>query len=165
MVRSLAINMHYRLNNKGFFLIEVVVAAAVIATVLILLLGSVQNSVEASQRSLERTQASYLLEEGAEAVKSIRDGAWTTISALTNGTTYYLSWSGSAWSLTTTASAVDGFTRTVVFAAVNRNSNDDIVTSGGTLDSGTRKVTITTSWTAASTAKSESMSLYITDIR
>src|SRR4051812_43467589 len=104
-------------QQRGFFLIEVVVAASVIAVVLILLLSSIQDMVEVSQRSLERTKASFLLTEGAEAVKSIRDDAWTNISVLTAGTTYYLSWNGSKWSLTTTASTVDQFTRTIVFAA------------------------------------------------
>lgn len=152
-------------EQAGFFLIEVVVAASVIAAVLMLLLGSIQNSVDVSARSLERTQASYLLEEGSEAVKAIRDNGWSTISALTNGTTYYLSWSGSAWSLTTTASTIGEFTRRVTFASVSRDTNDDIVTTGGTTDSGTRAVTVTVSWTVASGTKSESISFYITDIR
>lgn len=141
------------------------VAASIIATVLMLLLGSISNSVEASQRSLERTQASYLLEEGAEAVRSIRDTSWATIAALTNGTTYYLSWSGTAWSLTTTPSTVDAFTRTVVLSAVSRDSTDDIVESGGTLDTDTRKVVITTTWSAQSASRSENVSLYLTNIR
>jgi type II secretory pathway pseudopilin PulG len=153
------------MKQKGFFLVEVVVAASIIATVLMLLLGSISNSVEASQRSLERTQASYLLEEGAEAVRSIRDTSWATIAALTNGTTYYLSWSGTAWSLTTTPSTVDAFTRTVVLSAVSRDSTDDIVESGGTLDTDTRKVVITTTWSAQSASRSENVSLYLTNIR
>jgi type II secretory pathway pseudopilin PulG len=153
------------MKQKGFFLVEVMVAASIIATVLMLLLGSISNSVEASQRSLERTQASYLLEEGAEAVRSIRDTSWATIAALTNGTTYYLSWSGTAWSLTTTPSTVDAFTRTVVLSAVSRDSTDDIVESGGTLDTDTRKVVITTTWSAQSASRSENVSLYLTNIR
>ncbi len=151
--------------NQGFFLIEVIVAASIIAVSLILLLGSIGDSVEASRRSLERTQASYLLEEGVEAVKAIRDGAWSSISTTTNGTTYYLAWGGSAWALTTTPQTIDGFTRSVVFAAVARDVNDDIVMSGGTVDTGTRKVTVTTSWSAPSGIKTESLQLYIANIR
>ncbi len=153
-------------SSSGFFLIEVVVAASVIATVLILLLSSVQRSVDVSARSLERTEVSYLLEEGVEAVKSIRDNGWLTINGLTNGTTYYLSWSGSAWSLTTTPSTIDGvFTRTVVFAAVARGSNDDIVTSGGTTDTAIRQATISVAWSPSTGSRSESMSFYIANIR
>jgi len=165
LVASHETNMssHY---TKGFFLIEVVIVASVIATVLMYLLGSIQNSVEVSQRSLERTQAAYLLEEGAEAIKSIRNatGGWTILNAAANGVTQYLSWNGSVWSLTTTPQMVDIFTRTVVFSSVNRDAASDIVSSGGTLDTRTRKAVITVSWLAQSTTKSESVTLYLTDI-
>lgn len=152
-------------NQQGFFLIEVVVAASIISVVLILLLGSIQNSVQASKRSLERTQVSYLLEEGAEATKSIRDGSWSTISALTNGTTYYLSWNGSGWSFTTTPQQIDAFTRTVTFDSVSRESSDDIVTAGGTLDPGTRKITVAVSWSTPSGTQTETLVFYIANIR
>ncbi len=151
--------------SRGFFLIEVVVASAVIAVVLMLLLGSIQNSVEASRRSLERTQVSYILEEGAEAVKSIRDTDWATITALSNDTTYYLVWSGNSWTLSTTPQSIEVFTRSVSLDPVYRSGTDDIVASGGTLDTGTRKVTITTTWSSSSGDKSEDLSFYITDIR
>ena len=111
-------------------------------------------------------QASSLLEEGAEAVKTIRDNDWTTISNLTVGTTYYLSYSSvtNLWSLTTTPSTIGIFTRTVVISAVNRDSNDDIVSSGGTLDVKTKKVTITTSFNSQSGTISKTLVFYISDI-
>lgn len=152
--------------QKGFFLIEVIVATAITGAVVVFLLGLVQDTVEISASSLERTQASYLLEEGGEAIKTIRDDGWTGISTLSNVTTYYLSWSGTKWSLSTTPSTIDSFSRTIVFEAVNRDSNDDIVSSGGTLDSRTRKATITVSWNSSTGgSKSESLSLYLADIR
>ncbi len=158
--------MSRRLQKKqsGFFLIEVVVATALIAGVLISLLSLVQNTVEVSQRSLERTQASYLLEEGSESIKIIRDSGWSNISDLTDGTTYYLSWNGSIWSTSTTASTVGAFTRTIVLSAVSRDANDDIVSSGGTVDTRTRKVTVTVIWTAPSGTQTESLVFYIADI-
>jgi type II secretory pathway pseudopilin PulG len=148
---------------RGFFLIEVIVATAIIATVLILLVGAIQDSVEVSKRALERTQAAYLLEEGVEAVKSVRDTAWSTIAGLTSGTTYYLSWTGSAWALTTTPSTIDVFTRTIVCATVYRDANDDIATSG-TADTGTRSCTVTVAWSAPSGTQSQNLTFYISDI-
>jgi Tfp pilus assembly protein PilV len=149
--------------TAGFFLIEVIVAASVIATVLILLIGAIQSTVEVSQRALERTQAAYLLEEGAEAVKTIRDNAWSNISGLANGTTYYLSWGGSSWSLTTTAGTVDTFTRSIVCSAVTRDGNDDIAASG-TTDTGTKKCTITVAWSAPSGTQTQGLTFYLSDI-
>jgi Tfp pilus assembly protein PilV len=136
-------------KNKGFFLIEVIIASAMIAGVIIVLLSTIQNSVEVSQRSLERTQASYLLEEGAEAVKSIRDDSWSSITTLTNGVT---------------PQTVGNFTRSFVLGAVYRDGNDDIASSG-TLDTGTRMVTETVSWSTPNGTKSETLSFYIADIR
>lgn len=158
-------------RQSGFFLVEVVVASALIGGVLILLLSLIQDTVEVSQRSLERTQASYLLEEGVEGVKTIRDqntidtDKWPSIGGLLNDTTYYLAWNGTIWSLSTTPSKVDAFTRTITFNAVSRNASDDIVTSGGTVDTRTRKVTVLVTWNAPSGVQTESIAFYITDIR
>ncbi len=158
----------FKKQNKqlGFFLIEVVIASALAGGILISLLGLVQKTVDVSKRSLERTQAGYLLEEGSEAVKIIRDAGWSSISSLTNDTTYYLSWNGSTWTATTAPSVVDSFTRTVVFSAVSRDVNDDIVSGSGSYDdSRTRMATVTVSWTAPSGVQTETLVFYISDIR
>jgi Tfp pilus assembly protein PilV len=152
-------------NTKGFFLIEVVIAVAVITVVLVSMLGIIQDTVEVSQRSLERTQGAYLLEEGFEAVKMIRDTSWSTIANLSNGTAYYLSWNGTTWSLSTTPSQIGVFSRLIVFDSVSRDGNDDIVDSGGTTDTRTRKGTATVNWTTASGNRSEQLMFYIADIR
>jgi Tfp pilus assembly protein PilV len=157
--------MQSSISQRGFFLIEVVVAASIISVVLILLIGSIQNSVEVSQRSLERTQASYLLEEGAEAIKAIRDNAWTNISSITPGTTYYLNWNGTTWVTTTTPQTIDIFTRTFTVSDVSRDANADIVTGSGTVDAGTKKITIVVSWVTPSGTKTEDLSFYVSDIR
>lgn len=152
-------------KQSGFFLIEVVIAAALAGGILISLVGLVQNTVTISKKTLERTQAGYLLEEGAEAIKTIRDAGWGNISSLVDGTTYYLTWNGSDWRTTTTPNTIDSFTRTVVFGPVSRDANDDIVTSGGSVDSRTRKVTVTVTWTSHSGQQTESLVFYIADIR
>lgn len=154
--------MHF--SQRGFFLIEVIIASSIIAVVLILLIGSIQNTVEVSKRALERTQASYLLEEGAEATKSIRDTSWSSIAALTSGTPYYLSYNGTAWALTETPGVVDRFTRTVVISPVSRDASDDI-SATGTLDSGTKLVTVTVSWSASSGTQTKALAFYISNIR
>jgi len=150
-------------QQKGFFLVEVIVAVSVIATVLLFLLSGIQDSVEASQRSLERMQASYLLEEGAEALRGLRSSGWSAISSLQSNTTYYLSWSGSSWSITTTPQTVDSFTRTITAESVYRDGNGDIAGSG-TIDTGTKKITVTVTWNAPSSVKTESLSFYLFDI-
>lgn len=153
-------------KQSGFFLIEVVIATALAGGILITLLGLVQKTVDISKRSVERTQVGYLLEEGVEVVKIIRDTGWANISALTNGTTYYLSWNGTSWQTSTTPNTIGSFTRTVVLGAVSRDGSDDIVPSGGTYDDPrTRKVTVSVSWNLPSGLQTETMVFYIADIR
>ncbi|MDQ5971636.1 MAG: hypothetical protein QG566_582 [Patescibacteria group bacterium] len=155
-------------NSYGFALVEVMVSCAILSAVTIALLSYAQKGLELSNLSLRQTQANYLLEDGAEAIKTIRDANWTNISGLTAGTTYYLSYdtSTNVWSLTTTPSVVDGiFTRTVVFNTVSRDTNDDIVASGGTLDTGTMQVTITNTWlTLEGSTTSKTLIFYIANI-
>lgn len=157
-------NSDTHVRSKGFFLIEVIVASSIIAVVLILLIGSIQNTVEVSKRALERTQASFLLEEGAEATKAIRDAGWGTITALTPQTPYYLTFSGTAWSLTATPGTIDRFTRTITVSPVSRDSNDDIVQIG-TLDGSTLLVTVAVAWSTPSGVQSKTLPFYIANIR
>lgn len=154
-------------KTKGFALIEVMIACALVATVTITLLSFAEKGLGLSSRSLRQVQATLIAEEGAEAVKTIRDANWTNISNLTLNTNYYLSYNNSTdvWSLSTTANSIDSiFTRTIVFNSVNRDSNNDIVDTGGTTDAGTIKVTVTTSWLSTEGANSKVLTLYITDI-
>ena len=60
---------------------------------------------------------------------------------------------------------IDGiFRRTVIFYPVSRDVNDDIVSSGGTIDARTKKVVVTTTWTTGGVSNSKSLSFYIADI-
>lgn len=155
-------------NSYGFALVEIMICCAILSAVTIALLSYAQKGLELSNLSLRQTQAIYLLEEGAEAIKTFRDESWTNISSLNLATTYYFAYdtSSGVWSLSQTPSTVNGiFTRTVVISAVNRDSNDDIVESGGTLDTGSKKVTITVTWLdTEGVSNSKVISFYIFDI-
>lgn len=153
-------------NNKGFALVEMLVACSIIVVLVFSFTTAAQKGLVLADRALRQTQASYLLEEGAESVKSLRDAAWTNISSLTTGTTYYLSYNTSTnvWSLSTTSNTIDSiFTRTVVLSDVNRDANDDIATSG-TNDTGTKKVTITVSWPDSTGTISKTLVFYVANI-
>lgn len=158
----------FKNNNSGFTLVEVLIACAILSLCILALMTASSKGIQTSSQALRQTQAGFILEEGAEAVKTIRDASWNNISSLTTGTTYYLSFSTSTntWSLSTTPSpTIDSiFTRIVVLSAVNRDSNDDIASSG-TLDTRTKKVTVTVSWPISdNTTSSKTLDFYISDI-
>lgn len=156
-------------KKKGFSLIEVLVACTILSVSILSLISASTKGVQVSRQALRQTQAVYLLEEGGEAVKSMRNDAWNNISSLTIGTTYYLSFNSGTgkWTTTTTANSIDSiFTRTVVLSTVNRDiTNDDIVSSGGTVDTLTKKVSVTVSYTLPNnTTSTKTLSFYISDI-
>lgn len=152
--------------SKGFSLVEVIVASAIISASLVAIIAVSQKSIVASHRALDTYIAGTLLEEGAEAVRIVRDNDWSTISGLSSAVTYYPKFSSGSWTLTTTAAdgTVGIYTRSVTLAAVARDSNDDIVSSGGTTDSGTRLATVTVAWPEGSTTVTKTLSFYLLDI-
>ncbi len=153
--------------TTGFTIIEILIACAIISASSFAIVSAVHKGIQVSNQALRQVQAGLILEEGAEAVKTIRDNSWATISSLSLNTTYYLSFNTSTnlWSLTTTApSAIDGiFTRTVVFSEVLRDSNDDIASSG-TTDTRTKKVTVSVSFGLSSGTTTKDIIFYIADI-
>ncbi len=152
-------------RERGFSLVEIIVASAIISLALLSVIVAAGRSLALSHRALDTYVAGTLLEEGAEAVRVVRDNAWTNISGLTAGTTYYPTFSGGTWTLSTSASTVGIYTRTVVITAVSRdNTTQDIVSSGGTADTGTKKVTVTVSWNESGSSLSKTLQFYIANI-
>ncbi len=146
-------------------LVEIMVATSIIVVTVLTALSVAQKSISVAHQSFHTSQATFLLEEGAEAVRITRDNAWANISGLTVGTNYYPTFSGGTWTLSATPSTVGIFTRKVVIANVSRDATtDDIVTSGGTNDPGTKLVTVTVSWTENGATVSKTLSFYIMDI-
>lgn len=146
---------------------EVIIASAIISLLIGALIGATNSYLKTSIRNTSNVKAGYLLEEGVEALKVIRDRGYTTyITTLTNNTTYYLYWNGTIWTATTTSSAIDSeFFRTITLDAVYRDGSSDIANSGS-LDTGTRKATVTVSWIDNTTQATTSKSLvtYITNL-
>ncbi len=162
--------MSYFLKNKkqnkgGFMMVELLVIAAVLVMLIISASAVAQKGIEVSRRSLHQMQASLILEEGAEIVRILRDNNWTNISGPTALSYYYASFSNGTWSVSQTPSAIGIFTRRIVFSDVYRDaSTQDIVSSGGVLDTGTKLVTVSVGWTEGTTVMEKNIKFYITDL-
>lgn len=140
-------------NNRGIGLVEVIVSVGIIALSLIGIVGAFNFYIKAGIENTDKIRAVYLLEEGVEAVRFLRDGGWSVnIAGLSTYSPYYLALVGGSWEATTTAALIDDtFDRIFILGDVyRRNSDDDIVASTSaeakTLDADTKEVTVRVSW-------------------
>lgn len=157
--------MKKNIKNKGFMTVEILVAVSIITVSILAAMAVAQKSVYVSRQAFHTAQAGFLLEEGAEAMRIIRDNNWTNISSLTVGADYYLVFSGGTWILSAIPNTVDIFTRAVSVSNVNRDdTTKDIVSSGGTLDDGTKLITVTVSWQEGGVTITKTLQFYIMDI-
>ena len=149
-------------KKKGMSLIEVIVASAIISLSMISTSMVYGNMVALSTENTAKVQAIFLLDEGVEAVKSMRGDSWSNIASTTPGTMYYFLWSNNKWNATTTQSVIDGiFTRTFSVSPVYRDVDLNISTTPGTDDPGTKQVDITVSWKDRTGTSTRSTSMYI----
>jgi prepilin-type N-terminal cleavage/methylation domain-containing protein len=161
-------------RQRGFTLLEAVVAMTVFT---IGLLGAAQMTLTAerlSSESKDTVQAANYLEEGLEAVRSVRDSSWTDIA--TDGT-YHLASDTEAitpWQLVLGGTETIGkFTRTVEISNVRRadtdgdgqlSAGDDIVQSGGAFDDpDTKRVKAVVSWQQGARTVTRSVATYLTN--
>ncbi len=144
--------------------VEILVAVSIITASVLAAMAVTQKSVYISRQALHATQAAFLLEEGAEAVRIYRDNAWVNISGLTVSTNYYPTFSGGTWILSSTPNTVGIFTRTVSVASVNRDDTTKDISTTGTDDSGTKLATENVSWTEGGTTVTKTLQFYISNI-
>ncbi|MDQ3015010.1 MAG: hypothetical protein M3Q73_04040 [bacterium] len=153
--------------HKGFALIEIVIASAIVLTGVLALSEAFSQYVSFALTHEKNIQAAYLAEESLEAVTHIRDRNWVAnIQSLSNGMPYYLSWTSNQWQLTSTPVAyVDQvFLRSIIFTPVYRNASDQISSSGSTLDTQTKYITVSISYRDGAATTTKTMSTYISNI-
>ncbi len=156
-------------SANGMSLIEVIVASAIIVASVVSIMGAYGGLTSLSLKNTPKIQAAMLLEEGAEALKIMRDSGWTAnINPLVNGTTYRFTWDNTAsrWKATTSVALIDStFDRTFVTTAVYRDlTTYDVVSSSCSncsIDTGTRKVTISVSWLSDTGTTTKSVDTYV----
>ena len=159
-------------KHSGFSLVEVIVGASIITVAIVAILNAYGYLVRAELSSTKLVKATYLLEEGIEAARYLRDKGWTSnIASLSTSTNYYLYLSTENetgdWQSTTTKQIEDSvFVRTINFGSVYRDSTLlQEISATGTLDTNTRKITVTVSWPGISGATTtKSLSTYLTNM-
>ena len=122
-------------KQAGFSPVEVLLAATIFGVLVTALTGAIIFGRAATANAGERARANLLAEEGIEAVRNMRDAAYTN---LTNGT-FGLAQSGGVWTLSGSSDTSGAFTRSITIASVD--SVRKTVTA--TVTWGSRQVVVT----------------------
>jgi prepilin-type N-terminal cleavage/methylation domain-containing protein len=136
-------------NQRGFSLVELLLAAVVFGFLVTGLIGAIVYGRASSANAGDRGRATLLAEEGIEATRNIAAAAYAN---LVNGT-YGLTQASNQWVLSGTSDVSGIYTRQIVVAAAgtNRESITSTVTwpqAGGTTGS-VALTTRLTNWPAA----------------
>jgi len=105
-------------NNKGFSIIEALLAVSIAVLFVSFLIGGLAYSQESSFLAGKRTRAVFLAEEGLEAARNIRDNSFGN---LTDGS-YGLAIAGNEWNFAGASDTTEIFTRTINISAVNADT-------------------------------------------
>jgi Tfp pilus assembly protein PilE len=152
-------------NPKGMALIEILIGAAIISGGILAASSAYSTYIQYAFANQNNVGASYLMEEALEVMTFFRDRNWSNISNLSTTTTYYLSWSGSAWATSTTPQYVDSlFLRSINIEDVKRDGSDKISPSG-TYDPNIKKITATISYWQGHATTTKVVSTYIANIQ
>ncbi len=152
--------------KKGISIVEVVIASAIISVSMISITNVYGNFLTLSLANTEKVQAVLLLDEGVEAIKTIRSHSWSSIASSTINTVYYLTWQDLRWQSTTTPVVVDGkFVRTFTVSDVYRDASTlNIVNNGGVLNNDSKIINLDVTWVYKGATSSKQISFYVFNI-
>jgi Tfp pilus assembly protein PilV len=146
-----------RNTHRGVGLVEAIVVISIASVAFASLLSSAVFLLRGGLASADRAQALYLLEEGVEAIRFLRDQGYTTnITPLIGSGTFYLAPTTGGFEATSTSPVELGqYARSVTLSRVHRRvSDNDIVPSTSSdpkaVDSDTTLLSITVSWASGS---------------
>jgi len=133
--------------KKGMSIIEVILAMGLFVLFSTGALSVVLQGLEMGRGSGETVQASHYANEGIEATRSIKNQLFSKLVATSSVGVVRVN---NLWDFGGVSNTFDKYTRVIKIEDVYRDTNGNIVSSGGTLDNLTKKVTSTVSWLATS---------------
>lgn len=127
-------------QERGFGLIEIIVAVGIFAVVAVTGLTTVLHSFSINRLGEEQTQAANYANQGLEAVRAIRKNSWTSLVDGTYGTS-----TSAPWTFAGTSNTQGKMTRTISITTGNRDGGGNIAETG-TADPNLKKVISTVTW-------------------
>ena len=155
-------------KQNGYGLIEIILVVTVGVMVFLSVSVCLISFMKVALLNIDNTESLFLAKSSLEQARAVRDEDWTNISDLVLENSYHFDSNGTSpekWIAQTGTKSEDKYTVWITISEVRRDSNDDIVPVGGTVDVDTLKVVSNVSWSAASGAKQISLYEYLTNFR
>lgn len=144
--------------SSGASLVELLLAIALFSIMLPALMTGFVASREGRAQQSQRYEATLLMSEAEEAVRSVREQGWTAIEA--NGV-FHPQVNAGSWELVSGTETLGEYQRQIIVSDAYRDSSGDIVGLGGTVDPSTKQIDISVSWTQPVAAQAQT-TFYIT---
>lgn len=153
-------------NQRGQSLIEIVVALALVAIVFVGSWRVISNSFDSIINETAGVKANFLVIEGLEGMRSIRDEDW---NSLTDGTWHFefdeSDPENKELILVEGSEEVLGrYTRSIQVRSVRRDDQEKITTDDTyEIDTNTKLITVNVEWYESGKYRSDSESIYLTN--
>ena len=98
--------------HHGITLIEVLLSVSLFSAIVTILAGAIVHGRESAVLGGQKVRATYIAEEGLEAVRNLRDESFKNLVPGTHGLTI----AGNQWSLNGSSDTVDIFTRSITIS-------------------------------------------------
>ena len=153
--------------QKGYGILEIVLVVSIGLVIFLGVQGYLSLSLKIAIQDASENEALYLAKSSLEEARALRDGGWANVSALTLGNQYNFQATGAdpqAIAAVAGTKTIGKYTAWIRTYSVARDINDDIVSSGGTVDANTLKIVSSVSWQNLGTAKQVDLYEYLVNL-
>ncbi len=137
---------NFKKNLKGYSLTELVLAIGIFAIISSMLVLLVVDATRTLENTRTRSKASLLTQDVYNSLILIKSQAWYELAQHTNDGNKYLDYSSGTYNILDGERNEEGLTYSFTVEEVQRDSNRNIVESGGTVDPHSRLISINISW-------------------
>jgi prepilin-type N-terminal cleavage/methylation domain-containing protein len=132
---------------RGFSLIEIIVGLGIFSIILSSIAVTNVDSLRAISNAQSKSEAYMQLQELTSMVINIKSNSWIDIISNSDGNPYHITLNAGIPEITSGTNVVNSVTSWFEITDLYRDSNGDIVETGGILDPYSRTVTLYMQWT------------------
>lgn len=155
-------------NKRGFGIIEIILVVGVGMMTFLSIEQYLNLSLRAVIQDSHQAEALYRAKTNLETSRAVRDEDWALLSSLTIGNQYSFAPNGATpqkWIIQSGTKSEGKYTVWMTVAQVQRDANDNIISSGWPVDPNTLKINSNVSWLENGAAKQVTVSEYLVNFK